>query len=286
MHILTCGSLEEHPENVQMPDHLLGEEQRLRLLEKKRAAGELRKPQKSAVSRSTEVIARRLSQPREEVDVAAELRKADTQAELCRAQRRLADASRRAETADTKAGLGPKLLNIPRWVQEEAEQQKANLAAGKTKDGKEKGKVTVGAAAPSYVWTGGGGTDGGNPIFVAGPPVQTSASSGAMAEDGLLVECRGCSSSRPWAALDAGDGFCTACLQSPTLEPSGAAEVPTDGTAVAPAAGVVGELGDCTVSATACIGEAPGGGGPAPPPPRQSTWRARRQVQRRAASDV
>jgi len=53
MHVLSDGSTEKHQVDVQIPDHLAGEEARLRMLEKQRKAGELHHPHKSAVSRST-----------------------------------------------------------------------------------------------------------------------------------------------------------------------------------------------------------------------------------------
>merc|ERR1719330_627494 len=102
LHVRPDGSIEEHPKGITIPGHLLDEEQRLRTLEKQRQAGELRRPQKSAASRSTEVVARKLAQPRLEIDAAAELRKVETQAELCRLQRRLADLHRRSEGSDAR----------------------------------------------------------------------------------------------------------------------------------------------------------------------------------------
>lgn len=138
LHILSSGETEEQPRELELPDHVVGEEARLRLLEKKKLAGDMEKPHKSAASRGTEVIAQRLSQTRQEIDVGAELRKATTQRELCNIQRRLADLQRRSETSDAKAGLGPKLLHVNKWVKAEAARQQVNLDAGKTKDGKER----------------------------------------------------------------------------------------------------------------------------------------------------
>ncbi|CAJ1451713.1 unnamed protein product, partial [Effrenium voratum] len=130
-HLASDGSMTEHLE-FQLPEFILGEEARLRTLEKQRQSGE-RPPAKSAASRSTEAVARYLAAPAKVIDAGAELRKANTQAELCRIQRRLADLQRRSADSDAKAGLGPKLLHVNKWVKAEAEQQRANLAAGKTK---------------------------------------------------------------------------------------------------------------------------------------------------------
>lgn len=173
-HVSADGALEDHPYDFEMPDFIAGEEVRLRRLEKQRLAGDLARPTKSATSRSTEVVAQRLTQPQKVIDAAAELRKANTQAELCRIQRRLADAERRSGSSDAKAGLGPKLLHVNKWVKAQAEEQRENLAAGKTKDGKDKDKLAAGGPAPSYVWTGSGGTCGGNPDFL--DPKDTSSS--------------------------------------------------------------------------------------------------------------
>lgn len=308
-HILTDGSIEAHPEALKMPDHLMGEEQRLRLLEKQRQSGETRRPQKSAASRSSEVVALKLAQPQKEIDVGAELRKAETQAELVRAQRRLADLQRRSETTDGKAGLGPKLLNMTKWVHAEAEQQKQNLADGKTKDGKDKGKVSAGGVAPAYVWLGTGGTDGGNPLQASascaggassssartapaggGPPSDAAPTSGA--ED-LFVECLGCGVSLPWGALVEGDGRCPACAD-------GRADAGDDGSAdVGSAADFCSADGQTWAHATVAVavdtaggcaadGELPPGGGEAEAPDaqkRRSTWRSQRHA-RRAGADV
>merc|ERR1719161_867803 len=108
---------------MEMPEHIANEEGRLRMLEKKRVAGELDKGHKSAVSRSTEAVAQKLSRPRQEIDVGAELAKADNQRDLCNIQRRLASLQRRSEETDRQAGLGPELLNVNKWVKAEAAKQ-------------------------------------------------------------------------------------------------------------------------------------------------------------------
>jgi len=192
------GRLIEHPSDFEMPDFIVGEEARLRTLEKQRFAGEGRVTK--STSRSTEAVAQKLTQPQKVIDAGAELRKANTQAELCRVQRRLADLERRSDSADS--ALGPKLLHVNKWIKAEAEQQKVNLAAGKTKDGKDKSQLTAGGPAPSYSWTSSGGTAGGNPDF--------SASSAAGSPE-LQVECRSCNTTLPWSQLADGDGSCSQC---------------------------------------------------------------------------
>eukprot|EP00930_Biecheleria_cincta_P094010 TRINITY_DN8472_c0_g1_i2.p1 TRINITY_DN8472_c0_g1~~TRINITY_DN8472_c0_g1_i2.p1 ORF type:complete len:917 (+),score=176.92 TRINITY_DN8472_c0_g1_i2:70-2820(+) len=211
LHVEADGSTKEHPEHMELPDFILGEEAKLRMIEKQRLAGDLKRPQKSAVSRSTESIAQRLTRPQQEIDAGAELRKANTQAELCRIQRRLADLQRRSEDSDAKAGLGPKLMYVNKWVKAEAAKQQENIAAGLTKDGKDKSKIAAGGSPPAYAWTSSGGTAGGNPDF-------SSASSGdahpPSEVTSLMVECLSCGASFPWASLASGDGQCTSCLQS------------------------------------------------------------------------
>lgn len=217
LHVASDGSTEEHPEQLDLPDFIAGQEARLRMLEKQRASGDIQRPQKSSVSRSTESVAQRLNQPQKEIDVAAELRKANTQAELCRIQRRMADLQRKSEASDSKAGLGPKLLNVNKWVKADADVQKEHLLAGKTKDGKDKDlKVASLGAVPSYSWTGSGGTIGGNPDFSVG---HNSSSSSAATKDAwdvssLEVECIACGRMLPWELLELGDGRCEACINS------------------------------------------------------------------------
>jgi len=201
------GDVEEQPD-MEMPDFISGEESRLRMLEKQRLAGELKRKEKSASSRSTEAVAQRLTQPRKEIDAGAELRKANTQAELCRVQRRLADLQRRSESSDAKAGLGPKLLHVNKWVKAEAALQAENLAAGKTKDGKEKGAEKQNSP-PVYSWTSTGGTSGGNPDFSGYP-----SGAGAESSEVLMVACLSCEIAYPWQDLIAGDGRCVACTSS------------------------------------------------------------------------
>merc|ERR1712093_873471 len=96
---------------------------------------------------------------------------------------------RAEESTDIQAGLGKKLLNVNKWVRAEAAQQQENLAAGKTKDGKEKGKMPDGSI-PAYSWTGSGGTAGGNPDFHSGSAPRNASAD--EVEDELIVECSEC----------------------------------------------------------------------------------------------
>eukprot|EP00928_Gymnodinium_smaydae_P053617 TRINITY_DN37565_c0_g1_i1.p1 TRINITY_DN37565_c0_g1~~TRINITY_DN37565_c0_g1_i1.p1 ORF type:complete len:925 (-),score=143.48 TRINITY_DN37565_c0_g1_i1:85-2859(-) len=221
-HILSDGSPEEHPKEFNLPDFILGEETRLRTLEKQKLADPGR-VQKSAVHRSTESVAQKMMKPQQVIDAGEELRKATNQTELCRIQRRLADLQRRSEGVDAKAGLGPKLVGVNKWVKEEAEQQRENLAQGKRKDGQEKlrpedlDKRRPGA----NVWLGTGGTSGGNPVLEGDNGHGGSSSSSCQASAALsnaepatlVVECRACNKALPWTNLEMGDGICVECAR-------------------------------------------------------------------------
>merc|ERR1712151_1105944 len=98
-------------------------------VEKKRQAGELSKPQKSSVDRSSEAIASRLARPAEEVDAMAEMRQASNQKELIVAQRKLARYQRIAEE---KGELAAKVVtHTPSWILEDAKKQAEWVAARK-----------------------------------------------------------------------------------------------------------------------------------------------------------
>jgi len=279
LHIRPDGGEEEHPEEIEVPEHLAGEEARLRMLEKQRLAGELKRPSKSATSRSSEVVAQRLTRPQEEIDAGAELRKADTQAELCRIQRRLADLQRRHDdSSDAKAGLGPKLLHVNKFVKAQAAEQRTNLAAGKTKDGKDKEKMAAGGPPPAYSWTSNGGTSGGNPDFasaalrpfLADPAESASGPSCGVAElETLMVECLGCGATLPWDALQEGDGRCAECQQR-TDESEAATESLAADLETAPAAEAA-----AAVAAERFASQ----------PQSSSTWRSRRRAERIANRD-
>lgn len=295
LHILADGRTEPHPADVAVPEHLAGEEHRLRLLEKQRLAGELRRPQKSAASRSTEVVAQRLAMPQHEVDAAAELRKANTQAELCRAQRRLADLQRRKEdSADVRAGLGPKLVNVNKWVKAEAAQQREHLAAGRTKDGKEKPKA-AGEVEPGGGRDPAAGPDGVHAAAGAGQPEHPDA-------EVLLVECLGCGVVLPWEVLQDGDGRCVGCagMQPAAVEAQVAAHVEAQVAALwDPPAEVAAHVeaqmvarveaqeaahGDPPAVVAAHVGA--GDAGPGSAAPAKSTWRARRRGQHAGAASA
>jgi len=218
LHVLSDGSTECHPKDLEMPDFIQSEEARLRKLEKQRLSGESRH-QKSSVDRSTEAVAQKLTQPPKLVDAAAELRQATNQTELCRIQRRLADLQRKSEGVDAKAGLGPKLVGVNKWVKAQADEQRENLAAGKTKDGKERKRDDEARAtdsAPSYVWLGTGGTSGGNPALAsssqaaAGYPRSDSGTTTSL-DATLYVECQSCGVKFPWKELEPQDGLCSSC---------------------------------------------------------------------------
>ncbi|CAE7651332.1 SWEET14, partial [Symbiodinium pilosum] len=71
-------------------------------------------------------------------------------------------------------------------------------------DGKDKDKLAAGGPAPSYVWTGSGGTCGGNPDFFA--------AASASAVNDVQVICDGCDVSLSHELIDDG-GFCADCRE-------------------------------------------------------------------------
>ncbi|CAK9044472.1 unnamed protein product [Durusdinium trenchii] len=141
LHVRSDGSTEQHVPGTQYPDWLVREEERLKLLEKKRQAGEAEKVSKSRLERSSEAVASRLARPTEEVDAMTELRLAANQKELVVAQRKLARYQR---LADQKGLLANKVLtNVPEWVREDAMKQAEWVAAKK----KEKADAEAAKAA-------------------------------------------------------------------------------------------------------------------------------------------
>merc|ERR1719491_1727375 len=94
-----------------------------------RQAGELKRPDKSAVDRSSESIASRLARPAEEVDAMDELRAAGNQVELVQVQRKLARVQRIAEEKGLLANKA--LTNTPQWILDEAREQEAWIAQKK-----------------------------------------------------------------------------------------------------------------------------------------------------------
>jgi len=146
-HVRSDGSPEQHVAGIQYPDWLLREEDRLKLLEKKRQAGEAGgdKVHKSRVERSSEAVASRLARPTEELDAMTELRLAANQKELVVAQRKLARYQRIAEE---KGLLANKVLkNVPEWVREDAMKQAEWVAAKK----KEKAEAEAGSTGSKEV---------------------------------------------------------------------------------------------------------------------------------------
>mmetsp|Transcript_33561 Transcript_33561/g.76661 ORF Transcript_33561/g.76661 Transcript_33561/m.76661 type:complete len:531 (+) Transcript_33561:3-1595(+) len=200
-HIASSGELEAHNlAGGQYPDFIVQEEAKLRKLEKMRQAGELHRPTKSAVDRSTEVIASRLDRPPEVIDAMDELRAAGNQRELVQVQNKLARVQRLAEK---KMGLASKVLdNTPQWVLDEAKEQEAWI--NKRKAEKAAKEVQSVSARPAD----GKGVDASS--TGAASSVAGGASSSAE-EEALMVECSTCGKSFTWAALAGGDGQCESC---------------------------------------------------------------------------
>ena len=126
-HVRQDGGLEEHEAQEVLPDFLLQEEARLRKLQAQRKAGEVRI--EKSVDRSTEAVARALATEKVSVDVAAELRGAENQDELARAQKRMV----RLQVSASKAQeMGKKqLLAVPAHVVREAVMVRERLEARK-----------------------------------------------------------------------------------------------------------------------------------------------------------
>lgn len=146
-HVRQDGGLEDHEAQEVMPDFLVQEEARLRKLQAQRKAGELVRVEKS-VDRSTEAVARALASEKLEVDVAAELRDAENQDELARAQKRMV----RLQVSASKAqDMGKKqLVAVPSHVLREAAVVRERLEAKKAKaDGEGSGAGASSSAAPS-----------------------------------------------------------------------------------------------------------------------------------------
>jgi len=226
-HITENGSVESHTTGMKMPDWLIGEEERLRMLEKQRKAGELKRPSKASDSRSTEAIAKALTVEREAVDVGQELRDCENQTQLKFTQQRLARMQR---AADEKGALakGKQLTNVPKYVKAEAEEQSLYIAERKKmKDSAKKGpassteleKPRLGASASS---------------------AESSSEPLGGGIDGLLVECAVCNRQLAWNKLSINDGVCADC------------------SAVAPEQEHVEELGgDLTVECSRCCDALP-----------------------------
>lgn len=175
-HIDGTGAVEEHERGRKLPDFLLQEEERLRKLEKQRQAGELQRPEKSSVDRSSEAVASRLLRPSQEVDAMEALREASNQVELERVQRNLARMQR---LGDKHGLLAHKVVKAaPQWIHDAAEEQKAWIA-------KKKAEIAEGG--------------------------KSTTTENPKAQEEILVQCFGCSSEMPWTSLAEGDGFCSSC---------------------------------------------------------------------------
>ncbi|CAJ1443009.1 unnamed protein product [Effrenium voratum] len=135
-HLLSDGSEEPHETGAGMPDFLVQEEARLRKVQAQRKAGELRGPEKSAVERSTEAVARSLASAKAQVDVGAELRDAENQDALVKAQKRMV----RMQVTEGKKepGLNKKeLVGLPAHLLREAAAVRERMESkkGEKKDG-------------------------------------------------------------------------------------------------------------------------------------------------------
>jgi len=189
LHIDGTGATEEHESNGRSyPDFILREEEKLRRLEKMRQAGELKKLEKSAVDRSTESIASKLSHPSETVDSMDELRAARNQVELVQAQRNLA----RIQRLGAKHGeLAKKVLvgGTPQWIFEEAREQEAWVAKKKAESAERTSRKALATLGGSR---------------------EAEAEAAEVGED-PEVECASCSSRLPWSQLVLHDGRCSTC---------------------------------------------------------------------------
>mmetsp|Transcript_7240 Transcript_7240/g.15972 ORF Transcript_7240/g.15972 Transcript_7240/m.15972 type:complete len:954 (+) Transcript_7240:2-2863(+) len=118
----TGPRIEVHPLDVEPPDFLVQEEAKLKKVAAMRKAGELRRVEKSSVDRSTEAIARRLVEEKQVYDVQSELREAQNQDDLVKAQRKVV----RMQIAQSKKEVGletKKMVGAPKYVLEEARKQ-------------------------------------------------------------------------------------------------------------------------------------------------------------------
>lgn len=134
-HVDSSGASARHTAGTRFPEWVLREAERLKLLEKKRQAGEHVAPQKSRTDRSSEAVASALDRRTEEVDAMREMRDAANQKELIVAQRKLARYHRIAEE---KGALARKVVaNVPHWIAEDARKQAEWAAAKKHEKGKD-----------------------------------------------------------------------------------------------------------------------------------------------------
>jgi len=229
-HVLPDGSQESHAPLEALPEWLTGEADRLRKLEKQRQAGELKRPERSAVDRSSEAVAAQLMRPAAEVDATAALQDAETQVELKLVQQRLVRLQRHAEKHEllrTKA-----LTHTPQFIKEGAREQEAWITQRKMEKKKSASAEAPSACAPSA---------GAAPLAAGRGP-----------EHELQVECADCGAVHDWAQLQHGDGRCAACrmvTSSSAASSSGAADA---NNSVLPDSSGAAEGGDFIVECARC----------------------------------
>lgn len=205
-HVDSTGGLARHSTGVVWPDWLQRQEERLRLLEKKRQAGEMAAPQKSRTDRSSEVVAAALTRPPEEVDAMREMRDAANQKELVVAQRKLARYQRIAEE---KGALAKKVVtSTPHWIMEDARKQAEWVAAKKQEKDKATASVATSSSssqpAATFNQEGGGSSTGFTPFGAEGAPPSTSFA--RRSDDGAVDQARlaACTGDEPTCSNDAG----------------------------------------------------------------------------------
>eukprot|EP00438_Fugacium_kawagutii_P005691 Skav227821 [mRNA] locus=scaffold948:273933:277061:+ [translate_table: standard] len=181
--------------HIKTDEDRVQEEERLRKLEKQRQAGELHRPEKSAVDRSSEVPWEVPSSPPGQggtwIDAMDELRAASNQVELERVQRNLA----RLQRLGDKHGAHKVVKAAPQWVLDEARALSKSMASAEQAEriAQKKAEKAEKAEAKS-----------------AEAP---EPSEPAMADaESLVVECATCSVQFPWKDLAEGPW----CWEIPT----------------------------------------------------------------------
>lgn len=234
-HISSDGSCQEHVHLEKLPDWLITEEERLRKLEKMRQSGEMKKPQKSAVDRSSEVIASHSMRPAQELDAMAALQEAQTQPELQIAQQKLTRIQRISEMKELPNKV---LTSTPGFIKEEARVQAEWIAQRKLE--KQKGKTVppnpehdqnpepafareAGAAELQVEcircghlqnWADLQKGDGACQLCrAANPSDELSGEAAPAGSSDLLVDCQKCGAAYPWSVLALGDGLCSHCFE-------------------------------------------------------------------------
>jgi len=195
----------------------------------------MKKPQKSAVDRSSEVIASHSMRPAQEINAMIALREATTQPELEIVQKKLARIQRIAETKE----LANKVLtSTPGFVKEEAHAQAEWIAQRKLHKQKESAIGNPEHAksfAPALTedseaadlqveclrcgllqkWADLQKGDGACHLCRAADPtddVSGQSSSAEVVSSDLFVECQKCGAAHPWSVLALGDGLCNHCF--------------------------------------------------------------------------